>query len=476
MKTPFDSLRFSTQALAAVVGGTVVRPGEGEHSGLVTDSREAKPGNIFLALRGERMDGHNYIASAAGNGADCILAEQVPEGAMQALPDGCAVIFVPDTLAALGQIGRWYKNRTHPAVVAVTGSVGKTTTKQMIHAVLSHDFPTLKTEGNYNNEIGLPLTLLRLEDTHKIAVLEAGMNHAGELSRLSHICEPDIAVITNIGTSHIENLGSREGIRDAKLELLDGMKPGGCVILNGDEPLLTEKREELLSRGFRVLTFAQENRAADHLAVNIRMTASDCTFDLLDTHTGETVSDLYVPAAGRHNIGNASAAYLCGKHFGMETDAIRKGLAGFENLRQTVTSVGGMTFIEDCYNASPESMEAELLVLTDLAREKHGRAAAVLGDMLELGGHAPTLHRRVGAKAAELGISLLVTYGPCAQEIARGAEISGMPHDRIIVCPDLDAPETAAGRLRAALRPGDVVLFKASHAVALERVIALLKK
>ena len=476
MKTPFDSLHFSTQALAGIVGGTIARPSEGEHAGLVTDSREAVPGSIFLALRGERTDGHAYIASAAAKGADCILAERLDEETAQRLPAGCAVILVPDTLAALGALGRWYKNRIHPRIFAVTGSVGKTTTKQMIFSVLVNGFPALKTEGNYNNEIGLPLTLLRLEEEHKIAVLEAGMNHAGELSRLSRICEPDAAVITNIGTSHIENLGSREGIRDAKLEILDGMKPGGLLILNGDEPLLTEKRDELTSRGFRVLTFGRENRNADFFAENIRMTAFDCTFDLRGTRAGTVVRNLHLPAAGIHNVGNACAAYLCGRESGMTEDAIREGLEKFENLRQTVVPFGDYTFIEDCYNASPESMEAELSVLSALAKEKHGRSAAVLGDMLELGAQGPALHRRVGKAVFRAGVSLLVTFGPNALEIARGAIDAGMRADAVISVPSLDEPERAAEKLREALLPGDVVLFKASHAAELDRVITLIKK
>ena len=476
MKTPFDSLRFSAQALAAAAGGKVVRSGGAEYAGLVTDSREAYSHCIFLALRGEHTDGHRYILSAAERGARCILAEELTKEVSDALPPDCTFILVPDTLAALGNIAKWYKNRTAPRVAAVTGSVGKTTTKQMIYSVVSRAVPTLCTEGNFNSELGLPLTLLRLEDFHRAAVLETGMNHAGELSRLSHICEPDIAVITNIGTSHIENLGSREGIRDAKLELLDGMKPGGTVILNGDEPLLTEKRAEISARGFHVITFGISHADVDFRAENLRLTAYDCTFDLRDTHTDRLFRDLHIPAAGRHNVGNACAAFLCGQCFAMKEDEIRAGLSHFENLRQTVVPVGEQTFLEDCYNASPESVKAELAVLSALAGEKHGRALAVLGDMLELGEQGPALHRQVGEAAAASGTSLLFTFGPGALEIAAGAKAAGMDDGQIISFPDADDPQALADCIREAMLPGDVILFKASHGMALERVTALLKK
>ena len=393
MKTQFDSLLFTTRSLAAIVGGTIIREGHSSQSGLVTDSRIVAPGNIFLALRGENADGHNFIGGAVSRGAACIIAERVAEETMRAMPDDCAVILVPNTLYALGALGRWHMLRTSPHVIAVTGSVGKTTTKQMIHAVLSASLPAMRTEGNYNNEIGLPLTLMQIRPEDRIAVLEAGMSYPGELHRLSLICTPDTVVITNIGTSHIENLGSREGIRDAKLEMLDGAKPGAAVILNGDEPLLTEKKEEILARGRRPVYIAKENPEADYLAENIRMTPHDCTFDMRNTADGTLISDLHIPVTGAHNVGNAMAAYLCGAAQGMTDADIRRGLDAFENtgMRQKIFDHNGYTVIEDCYNASPESMEAALRVLHTLAREKGGASVAVLGDMKELGTYASRL-------------------------------------------------------------------------------------
>ena len=482
MKTQFDTLTHTTSELAAIVGGSIIRDGASSHSGLVTDSRIAVPNNIFLALRGENADGHNFIGGAVRGGATCIIAERVAEETMRAMPEGCAVILVPDTLAALGALGRWFMLRTNPYVIAVTGSVGKTTTKQMIHAVLSASLCAMRTEGNYNNEIGLPLTLMQLKEEDRIAVLEAGMSFPGELRRLSHICTPDTVVITNIGTSHIENLGSREGIRDAKLEMLDGMKPGGTVILNGDEPLLTEKKEEILSRGLRVICIAKENKNADYLAENIRMTTQDCTFDMRCTADGTVVRDLHIPVTGVHNVGNAMAAYLCGLAQGMTDADIRRGLDAFENtgMRQKIFDWRGITVIEDCYNASPESMEAALRVLYTLSKETNGgRSVAVLGDMKELGTYAPRLHKRVGRFLGELGIECLVTVGAEAGDIAAGAVIGGMPEEHIHNFPDAsDAQIPAiADALRALLKPGDTVLFKASRAMALERIVnALIKE
>lgn len=476
MKTQFDLLSHTTASLAAIIGGTVIREGSSSHRGLITDSRIAEQGNIFLALRGENADGHNFIGGAVNRGATCVIAERVAEETMRAMPEDCAVILVPNTLTALGALGRWHMLRTNPYVIAVTGSVGKTTTKQMIHAVLAAAHPTMRTEGNYNNEIGLPLTLMQLKDSDRIAVLEAGMSYPTELHRLSLICTPDTVVITNIGTSHIENLGSREGIRDAKLEMLDGMKVGGTVILNGDEPLLTEKREDILARGLNVIYIAKENKNADYLAENIRMTTQDCTFDMRCTADNTVIRDLHIPVTGEHNVGNAMAAYLCGKAQNMTDADIRRGLDAFENtgMRQKIFDWNGITVIEDCYNASPESMEAALRVLSALSAEKKcGRSVAVLGDMKELGTYAPRLHKRVGRFLAENGIDRLVTVGAEASDIAEGAVIGGMPEEHITRFPDAsDAQIPAiADALCRTLSADDTVLFKASRAMALERIV-----
>ena len=476
MKTQFDTLSFSAQALAAIVGGTLLSSSDKALRGLVSDSRIVEDGNIFLALRGERTDGHNYIMSAAERGAGCLIVEEIEKEALEKLPEHCAVIIVANTLYALGAMAKWYLATVSARVLAITGSVGKTTTKQMIYAVLSASFRAMRTEGNYNNEIGLPLTVMQIQKSDEIAVLEAGMSFQNELYRLSHICTPELAVITNIGSSHIENLGSREGIRDAKLEILSGMKKGGTVILSGDEPLLFEKRDAIADKGLKAVYFAKNNQEANALIENIRLGTSASQFDLYIKDRDIRICDIHVPTPGEHNVYNAAAAYLCGIHFGMDEASMQRGLDTFENTgaRQNVRRCGDITLIEDCYNASPESMRASVNVLTELARANCGRAIAVLGDMRELGSFSASLHTEVGHHVSDKGVSLLFTFGKEAYEIARGAIAAGMKEENVYSICNTDDIDALAAAIKARLLPNDTLLFKASRAVALERVIALL--
>ena len=474
-ETGFNAFPVRPEWLAEVTGGTVVRRGSQPIRGLSTDSRSIRNGQMFVALRGETTDGHRYLDAALEAGASCLLAEEFTASFEERIPETVTAVRVGDTLAALGAVAHAYRMLRNPLVFAVTGSVGKTTTRQMLHAVLSRRFRTLCTERNFNNEIGLPMTLLRLEEGDEAAVLEAGMNHAGELSRLSRICEPDCVLITNIGTAHIENLGSREGIRDAKLELLEGMPAGGTVVFSGDEPLLTEKREEMIRRGLRPVTFSVHGADADYRAENVEMTGGGSVFSILETSTGKRFSDLSLRLPGLHNVADAAAVVACACAYGIPEELMREGLVSFVPLRQEMLSVGDWTVILDCYNASPESVKAELGVLASVAAGKESRPVAVLGDMLELGEHSASLHREVGAAAAE-SCKLLFTFGPKALDIAAGAADAGLESDRIYSVPELDDPEALAERISGLLQPGDTVLFKASHAVALERVFELLRR
>ena len=474
-ETGFESFPIPPERLAEVTGGTLVRRGTGPILGLSTDSRTVSPGQIFVALRGENTDGHRYLDAAVEAGAGCLLAEELSESFASRLPDSVSAVRVGDTLAALGAVARAWRLFLDPMVAAVTGSVGKTTTRQMLASVLSRRFHTLCTEQNSNNEIGLPMTLLRLKRGDEAAVLEAGMNHAGELSRLSRICEPDYALITNIGNAHIENLGSREGIRDAKLELLDGMPEGGTVILNGDEPLLAEKREDIVRRGLRPFFFSVSGAEADYVAEEIVSTDSGSAFSVRETATGKRYSDLKLLIPGRHHVANAAAVAACAFRLGLSEEEVREGLLAFEPLRQKLSVLGDWNVIQDCYNASPESVKASLGVLETVAAGKGGRAVAVLGDMLELGELSPELHREVGAAAAG-SCQLLFTFGPHSLDIAAGAADAGLEPDRILSVPDLEEPEVLADRITELLQPGDTVLFKASHSVRLERVFDLVKR
>ena len=325
--------------------------------------------------------------------------------------------------------------------------------------------------GNiFNNEIGLPLTLFKLNISYKVMVVEMGMSQPDEIEKLSAIAEPDIAVITNIGSSHIENLGSREAIRDAKLEIIKGMKDDGILILNGDEPLLRNINTGKICKKY----IGIENPLCHYNAVNIRKTAKGYLFDL-DVRSGDyIVKDIETAVRGRHNIYNAMSAVVCGMLLGIPESKIKEGVLGYKPvaLRSQVETHDDFTFILDCYNASPESMEAAVEVLDDVASESGGRRVAVLGEMLELGSYSHELHERVG-KAYAKGADLLITLGENAKYIGKGAKENGMNGEKIAEL-GYDSPAQAAKEIRKLLQKGDTVLFKASRRVALENVAHLI--
>lgn len=459
-KTGIDIKTF-----AEFVGGTATDATAALAYGISTDSRTTKQGDVFFALRGENFDGHRFIPSAQNAG--CVFA------VVEYIPEGCTVpcVLVENTTKALGNFARSYKNLFQPLTLAVTGSVGKTTTKQFISSVLGMKYKANVTKGNFNNEIGLPLTILNLTADHEALLLEMGMNHKGEISYLSHIAEPDIAVITNIGSSHLENLGSREGIRNAKMEIIDGMHEGSILILNADEPLLAD----VPAKGLTKIYIGTENKNAAYRADNIRIHDDHMLFDLC-LHNAVLMKDLRVNVIGKHHIHNALTAAVCGMLVGISEENIRTGLLNFvpADMRQSISEKDGITVIEDCYNASPESMRAGLNVLCHTAKVKARRPVAVLGDMKELGSASAEAHFGVGEYAAKCGIERLVTFGAAAVDIANGAIKNGMPQDRVLVIEDSDNAENAAALLKTVLRKNDVVLFKASRAVALERLIRLL--
>ena len=425
------------------------------------DSREIEEGTLFIAIKGERFDGHDYIGRAFEDGAACILAERIPYKVKG------NVILVDSTLEALAALARYRRRLLAPITVAITGSVGKTTTKEFVYAVLNRRFHTHKTDKNFNNEIGLPLTILKTERDVEALVLEMGMSFKGEIAHLSKTAEPDLAIITNIGTSHIENLGSREGIRDAKMEITQGLRGDGKLMLNADEPLLA---------GIDGAVYVGvENKKADYRAVNIRDDGTGITFDI--EYAGGVCRDLRINTLGRHNVLNAAFAYAVGHRYGVPDDEIRAGLLEFENaaMRQNIYDFEGKTFIEDCYNASPESMNAALAVLARTASVRGGRRIAVLGNMLELGSFSKDLHRGVGAEVVKNGVDVLFCFGVDAGEIGNGAIEAGMPAENVVKVADIGTVDEIGEKLKAALIPGDNVLFKASRGVKLERVIEYFK-
>ena len=456
---------FTIAEIAGIAGGKLYFKEEREIGSFQIDSRKVGPDDVFVAFKGERSDGHRYIGQAFEKGASVVIATALPEKIEGNL------ILVDDATAALGRLAAAYRKTLGMKTVGVTGSVGKTTTKQLVNGIFSRRFDTLATEGNFNNELGMPLTLLNAEGDREAAVLEMGMCARGEIEYLSLIARPEIGIITMIGTSHIEKLGSREEIRNAKMEITAGMPENGTLVLNADEPLLrnAEYRGTIVYAGF--------SSDADYIVSNIRPTDNGSVFDLT-VKDGKTLKDLVLPVAGEHNVKNAALAIAAAFAAGLTETEVREGLAVFENTgyRQKLETVSDILLIEDCYNAARESMAAALAVLA--SKRKEGcRTVAVLGEMRELGSFAPDMHREVGMTAAETGVDLLLPYGGTdAAFIAEGAAEGGMNPDCILPpCPS-DDPERAAEILKENLRPGDTVLFKASRALALENVIGHLKR
>lgn len=441
-----------TLAQAAQWCGGTVDPKYAQISflGASNDSRSVKPGQLFVALGGVR-DGHDFIPAALAAGAAAVLCSH-SGGDFPA-------IVVKDTRKALGDIAREERKRLNVKVVGVTGSVGKSTTKEMIVGILSQKYRTGKTPVNHNNDIGMPMAILALPEDTEVAVLEMGMNHFGEMAYLTSIAAPDIAVITNIGTMHIEHLGSREGILHAKLEILQGLRPGGHLIYNGDEPLLWNLRG---SGSTAPHYFGLENPACD-VKGSVRQEAEGCTE--LAVTAGEESFQVCLPVEGRHFVSDALAAVAVARLLEVPVEGIRQGLAGFRSMegRQEIYEAGGYTIIRDCYNAGPESMAASLTVLG----KKNGRRIAVLGDMLELGVCTQAEHYRVGRIAAGK-CDLLLALGKNAGRVVNGAITGGM---RPVDAMAFDSAPELVRVLRAKARPGDIILFKGSRGMKMEQVL-----
>ncbi len=460
---------FDTKWLADILGVKITA--QADITGIVTDSREVEPGSLFIALKGEKADGHDYIGQAITRGASAVIAERLPDVLTE--KERAAVFLTPNSLTAFGQVAKAFKRRIHPKTIAVTGSVGKTTTKEFIYAVVSAHFAAHKTAGNYNSEIGMPLTLLDMPETAQVCVLEMGMSNLGEISRMAHIAEPDIAVITNIGNSHIENLGSRENICKAKLEIAEGVPANGCVILNADEPMLFAQKGKLSQN---LIFVSLQNPQADYRALNIREYEDSTEFDLVAG--SRVVTNVRIPTIGRHNVYDATYAFVVGTQLGMSDEEIKGGLMSFRNtgMRQNIYEYGGITIIEDCYNAGPESMKAAVEVLSKMADKTECRTIAVLGDMRELGEYSKQLHMEVGTLVASRHIGHLVTFGREAENIALGAINHAFKADNISINTNLEKPAETAKLIFDMMGKGDAVLFKASRAVRLERVIDELKR
>ncbi len=418
--------------------------------GANNDSRKVQPGQLFIALQGER-DGHDYIPAALENGAAAVLCSH-------RVGDWPAIV-VEDTRKALGDIARGERQRIGMKVVGVTGSVGKSTTKEMISAVLSTTYRVSRTPANHNNDIGMPMAILAMPEDTQVAVLEMGMNHFREIAYLAAIARPDVAVITNIGTMHIEHLGSQQGILQAKLEILEGMKEHGAVILNGDDPLLWNVRRD---KQVDVSYFGVHNPECDCWGRDIVEAPGLLHFDV---RCKEFAFPVELSLEGLHYVSDALAAISVGVELGVEPGKIQDALAGFRNMagRQEIFEAKGCTIIKDCYNAGPESMAAALAVLGN----KPGRRVAVLGDMLELGVCTQAEHYRVGRIAAEKA-DMVLAFGPNSSRVTSGALTGGMTESMARAFDDRDDMVAAMKRM---VKPGDVILVKGSRGMHMELIL-----
>lgn len=427
-------------------------------SSVAIDSRRVEAGSLFVAFAGERTDGHKYLEECAGKGAVAALVEQdVPQwGDM-------VNIKVANTLEALQRLAAWqrleYKDLQ---VVGVTGSSGKTTTKELVAGVLAQKFSVFKSRGNHNNAIGLPLMIFEIQEHHQWAVLEMGMSARGEIKELCEIGRPGLGVITNIGEAHMEHLGSREAIMEAKFELANNLIPPSLMILNGDDPWQRRKVQAGLP-GCQVIFYGLD--AGNSIrAVNVHSSQGGSTFEVV--WNGNTIP-VEISLLGAHNVSNALAAFAVGLLLDIEPAAIACGLSTVkgEGRRLQSTDVNGITLIDDSYNANPDSMSKALTVLAAYSPER--RKVAFLGDMLELGPLSPEKHRQVGREAARQQLGMLVAIGQYAEEIKSGAVQGGMDKQLIATWPDSEAALASV----ESLLPGDVVLVKGSLGVKMDRIV-----
>lgn len=456
---------FTVRRAAKAVSGRPVNCGDCADEliwSVSTDTRKITKGAVFVALKGENSDGHRYIKAAAELGAICCIVQEGED-----IPPGVPCIVTADTSRALLDLAGAYRREFDIPVVAVTGSVGKTSTRGMIACVLAQKYKTLATEGNFNNEIGVPHTIFRMDKTYEIAVLEMGMNHFGELARITAAAAPDTAVITNVGEAHIENLGSREGILKAKLEILEGLNHGGTVVLCGDNDMLWSINGSI---DFETVYCGINNLKCDLVAENIKASSdgTEFTFKYEDKEYNARIS---VP--GIHHVYNALIAVAIGVKYNVPMKDIICGIREFipDGMRQAAVKIGKFTVIKDCYNANPTSMRSglDVLSLTDTV----GRRIACLGDMMELGTISEQAHLNVGKLAAESKADCLITVGERAKLIAKGAKDAGMPDDRIF---SFGGNDELCAELGNILKDGDVILLKASRSMKLEQVAEFMEK
>ncbi|MCL2753627.1 MAG: UDP-N-acetylmuramoyl-tripeptide--D-alanyl-D-alanine ligase [Defluviitaleaceae bacterium] len=447
--------------IARAVGGELNNPAIAEDyiSGVSFDTRSIKKGMLFVPLKGAR-DGHEFLQTAINAGAVCVFSEQ---------PTDLCAIYVDDAKKAMGDLAHYYIGLfPELKVIGITGSSGKTSTKDMVAAVLSQKYNVVKTIGNFNNDIGMPITIFDIDETTQVAVLEMGMNNRHEITRLSLIARPDIAIITNIGVAHIENLGSREEIFNAKSELFDGLKSSGIAILHGDDDFLPRHRDrgDVIYYGVSPLSsYAPQNAADNGL--------DGFSYDVM-LKSGEKIS-VCVPSPGYHMLTNSLAAVACGEHLGLTPAQIVAGIAAYKptGMRMDIRrAVCGARIIADCYNANPDSMKAALEVLS----AENDTTIAILGDMRELGENSKAMHYEIGKAAVRLGIDIIVCIGEDAKHIYEGARYENRLGDtasQILHCGNKEEFFAMTNNLIAG---GTTVLVKASRGMRFEEIVEHLEK
>ena len=458
------------EEILAATGGRLIREGTHRRFGeVVTDSSKAKRGSVFVALKGVRLDGHRFVGDAVRRGARCVVVHR--HFGASALKNA-TLVRVDDTLQALGDLAHFRRKRLGPTVLAITGSNGKTTTKEMVAAILENGSfngrplrgRVLKTEGNFNNLVGLPLTLLRLRPTHKVAVLELGTNHPGEIQRLAEIADPDMAMITSVAAAHLEGLNSLAGVAREKGALYRSVRAGGTIAVNLEDPWV--RRLGAKFRGRKVTYGARGQIRAESWRL---LGAKGMRLSL-------RVGRQRVPAGlnhlGRHNIANALGAAALTYGFGMSLAAIRRGLESVRPfpMRMEIEDWRGIGIINDAYNANPASMEAAIQTLAEI--ECRGERIAVLGDMFELGKQSRQQHLQLGRRVSEARLDRLYLLGPHSRQVQKGARQGGMPADRIVIGKD---HRGIARQLRNCVKKGDWLLFKGSRGMKMEQILMELK-
>jgi UDP-N-acetylmuramoyl-tripeptide--D-alanyl-D-alanine ligase len=459
---------FTLQEIVQATGGQVRQPGAGTRFvGITTDSRTAQTGQIYLPLLGEKFDGHDFIPGALRRGIGALVAATSWDRQQnQPLPPDLSIVLVPDTLQALGDLAHFWRQKFSGPVIGITGSCGKTTTKEMIAQVLSRKFSVLKNDLNLNNLIGMPQTLLGLTKEHEVAVVEFGMNRFGEIRRLAHIARPDIAVLTNVYPAHLEGLGSIEGVARAKSEIIEGLSEHGTLIYNFDDLRL---RNAVRSFTGHTIGFGFDSGAQLRASGNCRCGIWGQRTAI--SHRGKTW-EIEIQLPGPHQIYNVLAATAVGLTLGLTPDQISLALTHFQSLEkrsQLQSHDSGLVIYNDCYNANPGSMAMALQTLANL--KNHGRTLAALGDMLELGNTTAQAHKDLGALAAKLEVDLLVVCGNFKNLVKEGALAAGMSATRIHT-----VPSHAAGAqiVKEFCQPGDLLLIKGSRGARMEKLLSCL--